>query len=156
MLFVQIQKKIELPKIESPTLQSNTVYRTEQVHPELGFKGKSVWGKGKYFSLNKDQAASYTLPFDDYQNVKEGIRKLENKDYSKVDSYSIDPKAKIKVIDLTKNYAEDIPEWTMTSTQIKNKTLKDGYDGLKIIGGSDNVGGNQIVIYNDNMVHIKK
>jgi len=62
--------EIKSRKIKTGTpskLGCSTVYRTEK--PDAYFKGKAIWGKGKYFSLTKDDSRKINAGTDN--DIKE-------------------------------------------------------------------------------------
>lgn len=112
------------------------VYRTEKA--DKAYKGKAVWGDGKYFSLDKRQAKEMTT--SPHTGASTG---------GTVDIYSVPKNAKIKTFDIsdegmTPSEFNAFPR----GNDLRKKILDEGYDGVILKTGGDlNYGGDQLIMY---------
>lgn len=126
-----------------PSKKNNlVVYRTEEAHE--AYKGKAVWGDGKYFGLNKKTVADLTI--DPHSEIVH-VPKLES-----VKEFTIPANAKIKTIDLEKLSTEEFNKLPR-GNDLRKQILDEGYDGVKLLTGDDiNLGGDQVIIYNEKVL----
>ena len=114
------------------------VYRTEKAHSS--YKGKSVWGDGLYFGLNKDTVADMTTnPHSEY---------FEEPDYNSVKEYIIPKDIRIKTIDIANMPNTEFNKFPK-GNDLKKMILSKGYDGVLLLTDDDlNYGGDQLILYN--------
>ena len=127
----------------------NIIFRTEK--PDIAYKGKAQFGKGKYFTFTEAEAGELMLApgreiIEEWTPEKGGVG-----------AYVLPSDAKLKTIDID-NMSED--EKTKLYAQIdiegkgsfKNNILKEGYDGVRIITEDLNLGGNQVILFNKDII----
>ena len=120
------------------------VYRTENAHST--YKGKAMWGDGRYFGLDKKQVREMTK--SPHTGKSTG---------GKVDEYIIPSDLKIKEIDIgwdamTPKEFNAFPK----GNDLKRQILREGYDGVILKTDGDlSYGGDQLVVYR-NIDKVKK
>lgn len=117
------------------------VYRTEKAHSI--YKEKSVWGEGLYFGLYKDEVTKMTTDPYKFNQVP---------DTESVKQYIIPPETKLKGFNLNQMNTEEFNEFP-SGNVLKNQILSEGYDGIIILTDELNFGGNQIIIYNKEIIY---
>jgi len=116
--------------------QGTPVYRTEKA--DIAYKGKSVWGDGKYFGIDKNQVKEMTI--SPHSGKSTG---------GKVDEYVIPSNLKIKEIDISWEAMkpEDFNKFAR-GNDLKKQILNEGYDGVILKTDGDlNLGGDQLIMY---------
>jgi len=125
--------------------QGTPVYRTEKA--DIVYKGKSVWGDGKYFGIDKNQVKEMTM--SPHSRKSTG---------GTVDEYIIPSRLKIKEIDIGWDAMEP-KEFNKfpRGNDLKKQILNDGYDGVILKTDGDlNLGGDQLIMYrNADQIKIK-
>ena len=127
--------------------QGETVYRTEKT--DIAYKGKAQFGKGKYFTDTEARAGELQLSphrtiVDDWTPERGGV-----------DAYVIPREAKIKEINidnLSKKETADLYSKIDIRGGFEKEITKQGYDGLRIITEDMNLGGNQTVLFNPDII----
>ncbi len=134
-LLVQKAEKYESVE-EFVKAQGTPVYRTEKA--DIAYKGKSVWGDGKYFGIDKNQVKEMTI--SPHSGKSTG---------GKVDEYVIPSNLKIKEIDISWEAMkpEDFNKFAR-GNDLKKQILNEGYDGVILKTDGDlNLGGDQLIMY---------
>lgn len=116
--------------------QGTPVYRTEKA--DIAYKGKAVWGDGKYFGIEKNQVKEMT------KSPHSGKSTGGN-----VDEYVIPSNLKIKEVDISWDAMEPIVfNKFPRGNDLKKQILNEGYDGVILKTGGDlNLGGDQLIMY---------
>ena len=116
--------------------QGTPVYRTEKA--DIAYKGKSVWGDGKYFGIDKNQVKEMTM--SPHSGKSTG---------GKVDEYLIPSNLKIKEINIGWDAMKpkDFNNFPR-GNDLKKQILNEGYDGVILKTDGDlNLGGDQLIMY---------
>jgi len=113
------------------------VYRTEKSHSS--YKGKSVWGDGLYFGLNKDTVADMTTnPHSEY---------FEEPDYNSIKKYIIPKDIKIIKVDISNMTNSEFNSFPK-GNDLRKLILSKGYDGVILLTDDNlNYGGDQLILY---------
>ena len=123
-------------EVDEPAV--GVVYRTEKAHK--AYKGKSVWGEGKYYSMDEKQAGE--MQIDPHRETVEEW----TPETGGVDKYSVGD-LKIKTIDI-ENMSTTEFNAMPRGNELKKQILSEGYDAVLIKTGGDlNMGGDQLVVY---------
>lgn len=111
------------------------LYRTEYAHE--AYKGKTAWGDGQYFGLDKQATADLMLDPETAQFGDFG-------DLAKVDTHQLPDGARI--LNVPVDAFNNAELQANSGNELRQKVLDSGWDGAHIDAG-DNFGGDQIVLY---------
>lgn len=118
------------------------VFRTEKAH--VAYKTKAVWGDGLYLGLDKEQVADMTT--NPHSTV------IEEPDMDSVKELKIPSGTILKEFDLENMSASEFNNFPR-GNDLKKYILDKGYDGVILLTGGDlNLGGDQVIIYNSNII----
>ena len=126
------------------------VYRTD--NDDKAYKGKALFGKGMYFALEKEDAGEMMLSPDRSEMID------WDENMGGVYEYSIPDDTNIKEINIDEFSNDEMNNFyskldNSGAGSLKQETIKEGYDGIKILTEDWNLGGNQIVIYNPEVIN---
>ena len=118
----------DLHKFKSPAdLGIDLVYRTE--FPDPYYKGLSIWGVGKYFSLSKE----------DSEKISTNTNSIK--------SYKLDDSLKLLKFDLTWKTDSDRSDKDYELVHSLINKVPKGIDGYVILSNSMQYGYSQVVIF---------
>lgn len=146
---VQFASDIKTPKLSvepvgGKDFNPNIVYRTENAHST--WKGKSVYGKGKYFAGTEEGAGNLQIDpksFDKWTPEMGGV-----------DAYEIPKTAKIKTVNTNTMSPEEYKAFSSKmSWEGGLEKAYPGYDGIRIEGGDGFRDPQvQIVLFNEDII----